>query len=434
MKKKVIILIILLLIIVILGVVWFVSRDKTEEIINDQNIIEGNLQEKISENKEEIEEKHRMDMNLNLNLTKKEEFIKKAEEIDLYTKENLDTAYTQTDMNIESGIVAQKWDDLLNEVYNYLKETMDEEDFETLEKDEIRWIKEKEQAVDNAYKEYDGGALAPLNANSVAIRYTSDKCNYLINLIGKESGFDFDEKIKETLLGKSINVACVDSAYGENLISYSNSKDTKLYEGIYKEILKNYTSDSVLYIMQDDFDNNGDYEAFVYTSNKGDSSEEKGTMWFIASNNVKKLARPETEYDSEYYIDSMSLSNNKYIVYMWGEYAYKVKGKEAILLSKDELQKEIRTYLGDNIENYYIYIDEIKDNGDSKIIKGTAGIDVKPLIVVQLDRTYISANKEVEIKVSKEFEESDWLPQSTVYKFELENGEYRCIDQFVCSI
>jgi len=92
MKKKVIISIIILLIIVILGGVWFISRDKTEEIINDQKIVEGNLQEKISENKEEI---------------------------------------------------------------------------------------------------------------------------------------------KETLLNKSINVACMDSAYGDNLISYSDSKDTKFYEEIY---------------------------------------------------------------------------------------------------------------------------------------------------------------------------------------------------------
>lgn len=303
MKKKVIISTIILLIIVIIGVVWFVNKDKTDEVINNQNVLEEKSEEKKSENTAKVEEKK-----------------------------------------------------------------------------------------------------------------------------------DFDEKIKETLLNKSINVACMDSAYGDNLISYSDSKDTKFYEEIYGEKLKNYTSNSVLYIIQDDFDNNGDYEAFVYTGNRGDSSEEKGTMWFITSNNVKKLVRPEVEYDSEYYIDIMNLSNNKYIAYMWGEYAYKVKGKEAILLSKDELQKEIRTYLGDNIENYYIHIDEIKDNGDSKIIKGTAGIDVKPLIMVQLDKTYISANKDIEIKVGKDFKESEWLPQSTVYKFKLENGEYRCIDDFVYSI
>ena len=113
----------------------------------------------------------------------RENFYQRASAIENYSRANLDTAMTQSDMNIESGIVAEKWDALLNEVYQYHKNTMPKNEFEALKADEREWIKIKENAAAAADAEFAGGTAAPLARNSTVIDYTRDRCYYLISLI-----------------------------------------------------------------------------------------------------------------------------------------------------------------------------------------------------------------------------------------------------------
>ena len=122
----------------------------------------------------------------NLSLEKKEkteEFQKKAEEIEKYSKENYETATTQSQLNTESYNVYVKWDSLLNEVYQYLKATMSSEDFASLEADEIEWIKDKEKGIAEAAAEWEGGSGEPMARNSAGAKYTKERCYYLISLI-----------------------------------------------------------------------------------------------------------------------------------------------------------------------------------------------------------------------------------------------------------
>lgn len=114
---------------------------------------------------------------------KVEEFQKKAEEIEKYSKENYETATTQSQLNTESYNVYVKWDSLLNEVYQYLKATMPSEDFASLEADEIKWIEEKEKGIAEAAAEWEGGSGEPMARNSAGIEYTSQRCYYLISLL-----------------------------------------------------------------------------------------------------------------------------------------------------------------------------------------------------------------------------------------------------------
>ncbi len=113
----------------------------------------------------------------------RENFYQRASVIENYSNANLDTAMTQTDMNIESGIVAEKWDALLNDIYKYHKNTMSKSDFEALKADERAWIEIKESAAEAAAAEFAGGTAAPLARNSTLIDYTRDRCYYLISLI-----------------------------------------------------------------------------------------------------------------------------------------------------------------------------------------------------------------------------------------------------------
>lgn len=89
----------------------------------------------------------------------------------------------QQEMNIQSGELYDEWDSLLNDVYQYLKTIKTSSEFETIKSDEVAWIKKKEAAVEASRSEYAGGSMAPLAANTTAIKYTKDRCNYLISLI-----------------------------------------------------------------------------------------------------------------------------------------------------------------------------------------------------------------------------------------------------------
>ena len=89
----------------------------------------------------------------------------------------------QQEYNIATGDVFEKWDDLLNDVYKYLKQTMPKGEFEKLEKDEVAWIKEKEVAIESESASWRGGSAEAGIKHGVGIRYTKERCYYLISLI-----------------------------------------------------------------------------------------------------------------------------------------------------------------------------------------------------------------------------------------------------------
>ncbi len=114
---------------------------------------------------------------------KKQGFLESAREIERYEANARETAMTQWDMNHESGVVFSKWDALLNEVYQYLKKTLPSSEFETLRKEEIAWINEKEAACERAAQEWEGGSGAPMAVNETATEYTKARVYELINMI-----------------------------------------------------------------------------------------------------------------------------------------------------------------------------------------------------------------------------------------------------------
>ncbi len=118
--------------------------------------------------------------------TKRNEFERKAEAIESYAKTYLDDAPNQHEINRQSGLVYTKWDDLLNEVYQYLKKTMPSGEFSKLNKDEKAWITKKEKAIDAAEAEWGGGSGAAMARNYEGIRQTRERCYYLISLVEQQ--------------------------------------------------------------------------------------------------------------------------------------------------------------------------------------------------------------------------------------------------------
>ena len=56
----------------------------------------------------------------------------------------------------------------------------------TLEKDELLWIAEKEAAIEEAAKYWEGGSGEAMVRNVTASDYTKDRCYYLISIVKGE--------------------------------------------------------------------------------------------------------------------------------------------------------------------------------------------------------------------------------------------------------
>ncbi len=113
----------------------------------------------------------------------KEAFLQRAADIEAYDAEKLKTAMSQMDINREAGIVYEKWDTLLNDVWKYLIGTLSESEYDVLLKEELAWIDEKEAAMEAASQEWKGGSGEPMARFGEGITYTRSRCYELINMI-----------------------------------------------------------------------------------------------------------------------------------------------------------------------------------------------------------------------------------------------------------
>ena len=115
--------------------------------------------------------------------SKKDIFEQRAAAIQIYEDTALENAYAQQEINIATYNIFEKWDALLNDVYQHLKSTLPSAEFNKLKKDELAWIKEKESAIEEAAADWEGGSGEPMIRNSTATSYTKERCYYLISLV-----------------------------------------------------------------------------------------------------------------------------------------------------------------------------------------------------------------------------------------------------------
>lgn len=90
---------------------------------------------------------------------------------------------TQTEMNEKSQELYELWDDALNYLWGELKNVLSEEDFEELRDVQRTWITEKEETVENAGKEFEGGSLYPTVVNTEAAKITEERVYELYELL-----------------------------------------------------------------------------------------------------------------------------------------------------------------------------------------------------------------------------------------------------------
>lgn len=91
-----------------------------------------------------------------------------------------DATLTQSDMNDLSYDIYMLWDDLLNDMWKTIKESLDEEAMNELLKEQREWIDEKELAVKEEGEAYAGGSMAPLVSNQKAAELTKERVYELV--------------------------------------------------------------------------------------------------------------------------------------------------------------------------------------------------------------------------------------------------------------
>lgn len=88
---------------------------------------------------------------------------------------------SNADMKAAAAEEYRRWDDVLNEIYSVLKGQLSYIEMNSLEKEELQWIKYKENEADRCASAFRGGTAEGLVYTSKLAELTKDRCYYLVN-------------------------------------------------------------------------------------------------------------------------------------------------------------------------------------------------------------------------------------------------------------
>lgn len=109
-----------------------------------------------------------------------EEIEKQSEE--MYNRlENEDL--NQSEMNLLAKDIYELWDDEINRVWGYLKDTLDENAMDYLTKAQREWITMKENEIEKAGSEYEDGSIRPMIEYLKGAELTKDRVYELIEIL-----------------------------------------------------------------------------------------------------------------------------------------------------------------------------------------------------------------------------------------------------------
>ena len=101
-------------------------------------------------------------------------------------KAALEQAQSQSEMNQKAQELYVLWDDALNELWGKLRDSLPEDEFDKLLDEQLQWIEDKENAVEEAGREYENGSLYPLVTNSEAADITEQRVYELYELLKQQ--------------------------------------------------------------------------------------------------------------------------------------------------------------------------------------------------------------------------------------------------------
>lgn len=119
------------------------------------------------------------------------EFVKRLNEIEKNDREDPRKVRSTSEIVDYSYLFNQKYNVLLDDIYNYLKEVMTEKEFEKFQNEQTEWINEKETEIENSREPFKGGSISCYIGGLTALTYTHDRIyellKYVNNLIDKSN-------------------------------------------------------------------------------------------------------------------------------------------------------------------------------------------------------------------------------------------------------
>lgn len=113
----------------------------------------------------------------------REDYLAAIEEQSNQIKERLQQdTLKQSEMNQLVQQLYELWDGALNDLWGKLRENLPEEEFDKLLDEQLQWIEDKESAIQEAGKDYEGGSLYPLITISEAADITQARVYELYEL------------------------------------------------------------------------------------------------------------------------------------------------------------------------------------------------------------------------------------------------------------
>lgn len=95
---------------------------------------------------------------------------------------NDENYYSTAGMISLAGQEYTLWDDLLNEIYQELKDVLDDSTMDELTNKQVEWIEYRDNKAEEAGKEVEGGSMYGLVITSSKAATTKERCFELIDL------------------------------------------------------------------------------------------------------------------------------------------------------------------------------------------------------------------------------------------------------------
>lgn len=172
------------IIVFVLLAALFLSGCDTNEVVETENLKNSeNIQETAQETMQVTSESTEAPINIDV-----QGMLEEAEEeaSALQKKLTEDSSLKQSDMNVLSNDIYLIWDDLLNDLWAVLKDTLDEKTMNALLEEQRAWITMKEGEVKKAGDVYGGGSMAPLVSNQKGAELTRTRVYELAEYLGLE--------------------------------------------------------------------------------------------------------------------------------------------------------------------------------------------------------------------------------------------------------
>ena len=153
-----------------------VNEIESNDLITESETEESNVNESIGEDNT---------VKPSTKIKGRQEFLEKLdkiqEELDsLEIKRDSDAGVTNA-MRSFYGISYDKYDEALNEIYDIFKEELPEDTMNDLQKEQLKWIEEKEDKAMKDSEEYKGGTFEFVAYYISLYESTKDRCYELVN-------------------------------------------------------------------------------------------------------------------------------------------------------------------------------------------------------------------------------------------------------------